>query len=234
MLPHQSAQRAHVPWGPRDVVLGSAALFIWLAGVRVAIAVSTAEGTTVDSAVWSGPLELPLLAPVWWFTLHKYKVGTDALGFRGFPARALEYALALLIAAFGLACCYTSVFSGFAPFGEDDLLTGLGTTQNPLLAFLSATVCVPVVEEIVFRSFMFAGLRERVGIVGAALAASSVFALAHLRPMALVPLFALGFGLCVLYDRFHSIWPAVIAHLLSNICVLGLAMWSAPAGFGGM
>lgn len=39
---------------------------------------------------------------------------------------------------------------------------------------------------------------------------------------AVIPLAALGFALCFLYDRTGSVWPCMIAHAINNGLALAL------------
>jgi uncharacterized protein len=80
----------------------------------------------------------------------------------------------------------------------------------------------PVAEELFFRGFFFAGLRSRWSLWPAALVSGLVFGMVHAPTgiTTVVPLAALGFALCWLYDRTGSIWPCMIAHAINN----GLAL----------
>ena len=50
---------------------------------------------------------------------------------------------------------------------------------------------------------------------------AGLFAVVHLQPIAMPPIFLLGLVFAYLYQRTESIWPAVIMHVATN--TLGLA-----------
>jgi hypothetical protein len=74
-----------------------------------------------------------------------------------------------------------------------------------------------------FRGFVFAGLRQRHGWKKATLISSALFAVIHVTPTAMIPVFILGFIFAYLYHRSHSLWPAVLMHVSTNALALGLA-----------
>jgi len=85
-------------------------------------------------------------------------------------------------------------------------------------------VLPPLVEETVFRGFVFAGLRNKLKFVWAALATSALFASAHLQigngqPLlwvAALDTFTLSLVLCYLREKTDSLWPGILLHALKN------------------
>lgn len=83
------------------------------------------------------------------------------------------------------------------------------------LDLIFAAGLVAVVEELFFRAVIFTLLRQRLGFAFAAVLSSVLFAVAH-EIAAWIPVFALGLGLCYLYERRHSLWTNAIAHATVN------------------
>ena len=81
----------------------------------------------------------------------------------------------------------------------------LGSNEGTALLLLSAALtCVmaPICEEFLFRGYIFTALRNWRGTLPAALITGLVFGGVHYGSapaLDLVPLAALGFGLCLLY-----------------------------------
>jgi len=96
----------------------------------------------------------------------------------------------------------------------------LARMHNPWalgLLFVLVIGIAPVVEEMVFRGILYGGLRQRWPLWPAALASGLIFALVHIQPVALLPLFVLGVALALLYERSGgSLVPPVVAHALFN------------------
>ncbi|MBI39258.1 MAG: hypothetical protein CMF59_06640 [Leptospiraceae bacterium] len=90
-----------------------------------------------------------------------------------------------------------------------------------VLAFILAVVLAPLMEEIVFRGFLYGYLRRYFSILAAAPITGFVFAILHPQGVAALPyLFMLGTGLCLLREYNRSLIPAVFAHMVTNGLVM--------------
>jgi hypothetical protein len=120
--------------------------------------------------------------------------------------------------------------------GKEKLLEQLGTKESTLLLVLSAgltCVVAPMCEEFLFRGYIFTALRGW-GLLPAAIADGLIFGGVHASSapvLDLLPLAALGFGLCLLYRYSGSIYPGMGAHALNNsLAFASLAHWSWLGG----
>jgi uncharacterized protein len=120
--------------------------------------------------------------------------------------------------------------------GKEKILEQLGSNENAALLLLSAALtCVvaPISEEILFRGFIFTALRSWRGTIPAAVITGVLFGAVHAGSapvLDLVPLAALGFGLCLLYRYSGSLYPCIIAHSLNNsIAFASLEGWGWQA-----
>jgi membrane protease YdiL (CAAX protease family) len=212
-----------VPWTTRDVWLGVAAFGAWLV-VAIGFGVfMLLLSWQIDLGLFVTLWELPLVIPAWWFTVRKYKVGWRALGVQGFSADFLGVGVALLILAMGFNLVYNVVLSQFDLQAQMDLVALFEDLSSPWLLLVGGIVVAPVVEELFFRGFVFAGLRERYGWWKAGLISAGLFAVLHFQPLMVVPILLLGMIFAYLYHRSGSIWPAVIVHVLTNAAGLGAA-----------
>jgi membrane protease YdiL (CAAX protease family) len=120
--------------------------------------------------------------------------------------------------------------------GKEKILEQLGSNENAALLLLSAALtCVvaPICEEILFRGFIFTALRRWRGTIPAAVITGVLFGAVHAGSapvLDLVPLAALGFGLCLLYRYSGSLYPYIVAHSLNNsIAFASLEGWGWQA-----
>jgi uncharacterized protein len=110
---------------------------------------------------------------------------------------------------------------------KEKLLEQLGANEGTSLLLLSAALtCVvaPVCEEFLFRGFIFRALCNWRGVWPAAAITGLIFGGIHAGSapaVDLVPLAALGFGLCVLYRYTGSLYPCIAAHSLNNSLAFG-------------
>ena len=150
------------------------------------------------------PLQWPKLGPLGWLTI---------------------------VAGFWLL---TSVFAAgvFTGFGVDSN-SNSGAVENALkslstdkglyiLAFPGVALGAPLIEEVLFRGVLFAGLMPRVGKVWTVVITSALWAAAHLGAAPLVfagVIFLMGLMLGVLMLRFGSLWVPIACHTLWNAIV---------------
>lgn len=110
---------------------------------------------------------------------------------------------------------------------KEKILEQLGTNEGTALLVASAALtCViaPICEEFLFRGFIYKALCSWRGPWPAALITAVVFGGVHAGSapaVDLVPLAALGFGLCLLYRYSGSLYPCIVAHSLNNSLAFG-------------
>lgn len=93
-----------------------------------------------------------------------------------------------------------------------DYLPSISTTM-----FL-AVILAPIFEEIVFRGFLFGGLRYKIGDFFGATLSSFIFAAVHgYSPMGFVSVVISGLIFCGLYRWSGSLIPGMIAHAAFNL-----------------
>ncbi|MFN2220331.1 MAG: lysostaphin resistance A-like protein [Anaerolineae bacterium] len=212
-----------VPWSAREAWLGVIALVLWLAGVFAASYLMGAYGLSVDPGLFTGIAEAALLVPIWWLVMRRYGVGWEALGLRRFQAGNLGVGCGLMIISILFNLSYSAFLAAFDLRMQSDLVPIFAELSSPWWLLLAGIVVAPVVEEIFFRGFLYAGLAGRYSWRKAAVISSGFFAIVHLQPLAIAPIFILGYIFAYLYRRSGSIWPAVVMHVSTNALALGAA-----------
>jgi membrane protease YdiL (CAAX protease family) len=146
---------------------------------------------------------------------------------------ASGFVLLLLVAFIALSAAWSTAVHP----SEEKLLETLGSNEGTALLVLSAgltCVVAPICEEFLFRGFMFTSLRNWRGTLPAAVITGLVFGGVHYGSapvLDLVPLAALGFGLCLLYRYTGSLYPCIVAHSLNNSLAFSSLEnwgWQAP------
>lgn len=87
---------------------------------------------------------------------------------------------------------------------------------NLVLAFFALVVLPPVIEELLFRGYLFGKLRARSGFWFSAIVTSLVFGFVHGQLNVGVDTFALSIFLCYLRERTGSIWMSMLLHATKN------------------
>ena len=91
---------------------------------------------------------------------------------------------------------------------------------------LTCVIGAPLSEELLYRGFLYAGLRESpLGFWGTAIVTSLVWAAWHgLALHIIVPVFCVGMVFAWVREKTGSIWPTIGAHAIYN-GVLALIVW---------
>ena len=155
----------------------------------------------------------------WLFSVRKYRCRWDNLGFRKFDIKkGLMLALAVTAVGIGISIGYEALLEKLGWGTSSDSIYSTLTPNNTGIAFFAILACIvaPLAEETFFRGFLFQGVRKRLNFAWAAIISAAIFAIAHLSPSGLVPIFILGLMLAWLFNKTKSIWPCIIVHCAYN------------------
>ncbi|MBZ4654904.1 MAG: abortive infection protein [Peptococcaceae bacterium] len=97
-----------------------------------------------------------------------------------------------------------------------NLTANARTSGQFLFPFLVGGFLVPVAEEFFYRGFLYPVLRRHLGVLLGIIASGLLFTLAHFNQIWFVEIFLVGVILTWLYQRFDSLLPAIIAHIVLN------------------
>jgi len=215
-----------VGWGLRDMALAGLMTMALLGAGAVALAVGSLLWPGIDALALSPAILVPaifaceslLVIPAWVWGPRKYGGGWAALGLHTCPAGK---SVALFFLGFSIILLVNAGWDalrrqlGWA--GQPDYLPVFGGGVHGLLiALLLGGAVAPAAEEIFFRGYLFAGLRERWGTGAAVVLSSLLFSLAHATPGVLPPIFVMGAVFCVLYEQTDSLWPCIALHGAMN------------------
>ncbi len=222
-----------VPWGIRDVLLFVAT---WL-GLQVVIILLLRELSPVIAPVGSflklvrdGNVDaifaLNVLDAgigfglVWWF-LRRYKVGWQTLGFRKVDIlKTAGYIVGILFFFVVISNVVLKLLSILVPgFNADqaqdnEFISSSGSHHS--LAIIALVLMPPILEETIFRGFVFPAITKRTGVIWGAVLSSALFGLAHWQANISIYTFVLGLLLCFLYVRTRSIVPGIVLHMVNN------------------
>lgn len=233
----------NIPWGPLAGVFWGLAIFLGsqLAAALAVVAVykqlghssaaaqSWLSDTVLGQFLFILVAEALTVGGILWYVRHRQGTARQ-LGFTGLQARYLGMALLGFGMYFVSFILVTSLTSVLVPSLNIDQKQDVGfedasSSLQLMLTFCSLVVFAPIAEEVVFRGFMFAGLRRRWPFVPAALVTSALFASGHLfgavqgEPLlwiAALDTFVLSIVLCKLRDASDSLWPSILVHGIKN------------------
>jgi membrane protease YdiL (CAAX protease family) len=140
--------------------------------------------------------------------------------------RAVGLALLTVILALAVSAALEPILhaarqQGLAP--DAGRPPGLSGIAGAVLACVALALVGPCVEELLFRGLLTAAFRRRFGPIRTALLTAALFALAHVLPRVIPPVFVLGLALALVYERVGSTLPGILVHCMYN----GIAVTAA-------
>jgi len=205
-----------------------------LAGVLIFFFLLTIASTVPDPALQFHPRNL--LAN---FLLSAFLVLVivSLLQFRGFDVsalggffritffRTLGTGAILLFFAYPLIGFSEAINQRFFGGGSSkqsivEFFSGSRTIEQRILIIVFAVAIAPIVEEFVFRFFIYGVLKRYVGCLLGVILSSLLFAAAHAHFPSFVPLFVLGSCFAIAYEWSGSILVSMTMHSLFNSLTL--------------
>ena len=95
------------------------------------------------------------------------------------------------------------------------------------MELLGSALVTPVLEELLHRGVVFGRLRRRMGMWPAVIGSALIFAVLHFNIVQFIYAFLLGIVFALFVEKTGKLYPAVIAHIVSN----GIAIIRTETGF---
>ena len=103
----------------------------------------------------------------------------------------------------------------------------------PLIAcIVSFVIFAPIVEESLFRGFMYSPFKKKLGDKGSIFLSSLIWSLGHQNLKSLVSLFVIGVILSHLYKKNQSLIPSIVMHSMNSFLSFGIFVYSMLAKCG--
>lgn len=196
-------------------------------GIALAGSEDTWLGSTAGQFYYVLLSDIFILLIIWAFLSYR-KVKVAQLGFSRRPAwkdlgLAIlgygAYFLGLLVVTYFVAAATQINLEQEQELGFDKLF---GTSEK-LMALIGLVLLPPIVEELIFRGFVYTGLRKKLTFVWATIITSMLFAVPHLAASSQGPLWIAGidtlvlsFTLCYLREKTGALWAPIALHAIKN------------------
>ena len=192
---------------------------VWMQQNPVEVSILSDEKTIispVESAV-SYLITVPLQVWLISWLLRRRKIDLSKnLGLYHFNRNALIYSLVAYLIFYLVLTVYSYVFQISPP---EEFIKLIKATPF-LLNFLMVVIGAPIVEELLFRGFLFSQLKTtKLGINGSIILTSLIWTSIHLQYdlFLLIPIFLLGLFLGYLMLKYNSLYLVIIVHAVHNL-----------------
>ena len=187
--------------------------------------------TQLMDAVMGEAMMMTLLSGVivllvfWLVFLIRKKKFSEEVCIRSIPVKGI-LPVVLLAACFNVI---TSVIISFIPWPEswmESYMANSSVIDNSIVAWITAVVMAPVLEEIVFRGLMYTRLKKGLPAILAAVFTSLVFGIVHGTVIWAIYTFIFSLVLIWVFERFQSLAACILLHMAYNLS--GMAMSLIP------
>lgn len=211
-------------WGFLAAVFGGVLVFFGSQYISVGIISAfdlPFEGQEVLQNTFIYALATTIMALLLAGVLKMFSANFKDLGLNKPKLLHLGYALAALPIYFIVTALLGTLASIVFPQIDFDQAqeTGFDSvvgTFEVIAVFFSLVVLPPLIEEMLFRGFIFRGLMRSISPVFAAILTSLIFGLAHQQWNVAIDTFALSLILCYMVYKTNSLWPAIFLHGIKN------------------
>ncbi len=95
-----------------------------------------------------------------------------------------------------------------------------GSVSQIISIIISSLLIAPIIEEVVFRKFLYSGIKSKLGIGMSSILSSFAFALIHFNIFSFAILFLFGIFLCFCYEIFNSLYASIWIHFVFNLVMV--------------
>lgn len=154
----------------------------------------------------------------------------EALGLKKHSLKSLVYAPVagyLLVLAIHFLLDRAGLFQWIeqvthAPAEQSIVSVLRHSSDIPLIMIIcfSAAIAAPLVEELIFRGYLYPIMKKYTGAWFALITTSLLFGIIHVSLVPFIPLAIFGAMLVLLYEYTGTIWTPIIAHCIFNTTTL--------------
>lgn len=233
-------QNGEVSWGPAVSIIGTIAIFLLPQIIAVTILaaagyvdVDTLSDLPTDKTfVLYGLTELLVLGLLVVF-IRLSGSSIRALGVTRNNLsqiwRAIPAYIAYLVSTFAVIAALGFFVSEATLNKEQEIGFEVGGTKEAILAFIALVIIAPIAEELLFRGFLFQGLKKKIDYRVAIAISAVLFGLAHMQLNVGVDTAVLGVFLAWLMHKTNNIAVPIALHMIKNF-VAFLALFIFQVG----
>ena len=128
----------------------------------------------------------------------------------------------VIVFALGAALnLFVSLFMNLIPFPEswmaDYIESSSMIADSSVMAWITAVLCAPVVEELVFRGLCYTRLKQGMPMLAAMILSAWGFGMVHGTIIWVLYASLFGFVLAWLYEKYRSLTACIVMHLSFNL-----------------
>lgn len=154
-----------------------------------------------------------------------YRLNLRSIGLRRLQWRDIGWAAMIFPVYLVVATAAVTVLGIISPEAVEEVQElGFDAPQGIelLLVFLALVVVAPIVEEVIFRGFMFRAYHRTFGAILGAILVSGLFGLAHGQLNVGLDTFILSLFLCYVRLKTDGLWAPIFLHAIKNFVAFSI------------
>lgn len=226
--PHVTGDLRRVPWDWSDVLIFIAALFAAASALEsIARSIVDAFTVNVDSTVRTAAESFAEQAAfyagglfnIWLLGSLRRGATLFDLGWRRVDWYWLPAAVGVAAVTYWVAGVLQEYSQRLFPSAQNGQCIAVQHDYSHFLVLAIIVVCVmaPLAEETMFRGFIYGWARRAMPLAAAVAVNGVIFATLHFQLLLLIPLFAVGVILALVYQFSRSLIPGALVHALFNL-----------------
>ena len=126
--------------------------------------------------------------------------------------------IAIMVASVFILGLVGQLFPDFQMDQAQDvgLTANIYNRSEMLAVFGLLVIFTPIVEELIFRGYLYGKFRQKMSVFWSVLVVSVLFGLAHGQWNVGVVTFVMSIGMCLCREATGSVYPAIIIHMIKN------------------
>lgn len=189
----------------------------------------------ISAVVYGATILAILLVP---YYVKKTKISRAELGLKGLPTWTdILLSPAGFIVYMIIAMIFMLITTVAMPWVDTNQAQDIGIARDSLIgfsdylfAFITLVVVAPIVEEVMFRGFLYGKIRKHTGAVIATIIVSVVFGAMHGQWNAAINICAMSIVMCFLREVTGTIYSGILLHMIKN----GIAFYLLYVGSSSM
>lgn len=122
-----------------------------------------------------------------------------------------QYVMGFVMAIFRLLT--PSIFDGYEKITQAVSLNN----GHPIAMLILVGLLGPIAEEVLFRGVIYGKLRDVFSVAQAAILSGAIFGIYHKNIVQAIYATLFGILLAVIYERTHTLWGAIVTHMMFNL-----------------
>ena len=221
----------HLSW-VLSVIIGCQFVLSWIAKILNFHSLSPVQMTIFTAIYYTISLLLIIFIPK--IIKQRWRTNREELGLSGAPTwtdiglAPIGFAVSILLIAM-----FNALFSLFPWYNITETQNigyhNLINIPERLAALISLVILAPIMEEIIFRGWLYGRLRTKLNLSVAMIIVSLLFGLVHGQWNVGITTFAMSLVLCGLRKITGTIYSGIILHMIKNaIAFLFLFIINSP------